>query len=115
MGDVDLMDQNVSASMINVRTKKWWWPLFRFWIDLSVNNAFQIYRERDLEPGEIKLNLLGFRKSIVETYFLLFRNKEARSTFYRSNRSKVPEHIKTGKQQHWIVKGNYRGCTMRSC
>ena len=39
----------------------------------------------------------------------------ASSTVHRSNRSseKVPEHIRTDKQQHWIVKGNQRRCAMR--
>ena len=107
---VDLMDQNISSYMMNLWTKIWWWPLFHFCIDISVNNAFQIYRERDLQPGEIQLDLLGFRTSVVETYSLLFRNKEAPSTLYKGNRSseKVPEHIRTYKQQHWIAKGNQR-------
>ena len=78
---------------------------FSFCIDVSLNNTFQIYRERDLQPGELKLDLLGFRRSIVETYFLVFRNKEDPSTLYRGNRSseKVSEHIRTDKQEHWIA------------
>ena len=94
--------------MINLRTKKWWWPLFRFGINVSVINAFQIYREGELQPGEIKLDLLGFWRSIVETYFLLFHNKEAPSTLQRGNKSfeKVSEEIRTDQQKHWIVKGN---------
>ena len=78
---------------------------FSFLQDVSLNNAFQIYRGRDLQPGELKLELLGFRGSIVETYFLVFCNKEDPSTLYRSNRSseKVPEHIRTDKQEHWIA------------
>ena len=28
MGGVDKMDQNTGAYMINIRNKKWWWPLF---------------------------------------------------------------------------------------
>ena len=92
--------------MINLRTMKWGWPLLRFF-----------YRERDLQPREIKLDLLGFRKSIVETYLLLFRNKEAPTTLYRGKRcsEKVPEHIRTNKQQHWIVKGNQKICAIRGC
>ena len=39
MGGVDRMDQNIGAYMINIRSKKWWWPLFRFCVDLAVNNA----------------------------------------------------------------------------
>ena len=28
MGVVNRMDQNISACIINIRNKKWWWPLF---------------------------------------------------------------------------------------
>ena len=41
MGRVDRMDQNNSAYFINIRNKKWWWPLFQFCIDLTVNNEYQ--------------------------------------------------------------------------
>ena len=43
MGRVDRMDQNISAHMINLGTKKWWWPLFQFVVNVFVNNAYQIY------------------------------------------------------------------------
>ena len=42
-GGVDLLDQNMSSYMIGHRSKKWWWPVFHFCLDLSVNNAYQLY------------------------------------------------------------------------
>ena len=33
MGGVDRLDQNLAVYMINLRSKKWWWPLFRFCIE----------------------------------------------------------------------------------
>ena len=42
MGEIDRMDQNIGAYMIKIRSKKWWWPLFRFCVDLAVNNVFQL-------------------------------------------------------------------------
>ena len=36
------MDQNISAYMINLRTKKWW--IFLFAVDVTVNNVYQMYR-----------------------------------------------------------------------
>ena len=45
-GGVDHLDQNISSYMIGHRSKKWWWPVFRFCIDLSVNNAYQLYRQQ---------------------------------------------------------------------
>ena len=55
MGGVDRMDQNTGAYMTNIRSKKWWGPLFRFWVDLAVNNAFQLYRLQPLQKGENNL------------------------------------------------------------
>ena len=59
MRGVDRMDQKIAAYMINLRSKKWWWPLFRFVIDVSVNNAFLLYRMKEV-GGEKKLDALGF-------------------------------------------------------
>ena len=58
MGGVDRMDQNIAAYMINIRNKKWWWPLFRFCDDLAVNNGFQLYRLQPLQQGPKLLDLL---------------------------------------------------------
>ena len=41
MGGVDRLDQSISSYMIVHRSKKWWWPVFRFCMDLSVNIAYQ--------------------------------------------------------------------------
>ena len=49
IGEVNHMDQIISVNMINLRTKKWWWPLFRFVVDVAV----QIYRQSHLNPGNI--------------------------------------------------------------
>ena len=65
MGGVDRMDQNIAAYMINLCSKKWWWSLFRFVVDVFVNNALQLYRLRNLNVSETKLDLLGFRRAIV--------------------------------------------------
>ena len=35
IGGVDRMDQNIGAYMVNISSKKWWWPLFRFFVDLA--------------------------------------------------------------------------------
>ena len=85
MGGVDRMDQNIAAYMINFRSKKWWWPLFRFVVDVAVNNSFLLYRLRNLDPGETKLNALGFR-AIVDAYFRLFRKGVPNFNLYPSNR-----------------------------
>ena len=72
MGSVNRMDQNIAGYMIDLRSKRWWWPLFRFVIDVSVNNAFQLYKMKEVEGGEKKLDPLGFRRAIVDAYFRLY-------------------------------------------
>lgn len=34
MGGVDRFDQNMAAYETHLRSKKWWWPMFRFSLDL---------------------------------------------------------------------------------
>ena len=65
MGGVDRFDQNVACYMIRIRSKKWWWPIFRFVLDLAIQKAYQLYR---LQHGVEKLDLLAFRRSVVTTY-----------------------------------------------
>ena len=60
MGGVDHLDQNISSYMIGHHSKKWWWPVFGFCLDLSVNNAYQLYPQQKRSRGERKLDLLGF-------------------------------------------------------
>ena len=55
MRGVDRLDQNISSCMVSYRSKKWWWPVFRFCLDLSVNNAYQLYRQQKRSEGERKL------------------------------------------------------------
>ena len=71
MWGVDRMDQNISAYMINLRTNKCWWPPFRFVGDVVVNNAYQIYRQSHLNPGEYRLDALGFHQAIVDACYHL--------------------------------------------
>ena len=72
-GGVDRIDQNIGAYMINIRNKKWWWPVFPFCVDLAVNNAFQLYRLQPLNQGQKRLDLLGFRREILQVYYARFR------------------------------------------
>ena len=111
MGGVDRLDQNIASYMIGHRSKKWWWPIFRFCIDLCVNNAFQLYRHQNKISGPKKLDLLGFRRSIVDTYHRCFRKSTAIFTFPAARKkSKVPGEVRYDNLNHWIQKGKQRRC-----
>ena len=79
MGGVDPMDQNIVAYMINLQSKKCWWPLLRFVLD-------QLYRMRSLNQGEKRLDALGLRKVIVGAYFRKFRKSITNTTLHPGNR-----------------------------
>ena len=76
IGGVGGMDENISAYMINLCIKKWWWPLFWFVVNVAVNNAYQIYCQSHLNPREYRLDALGFRRAIVSAHYCLFTAKE---------------------------------------
>ena len=44
MRGVDRHDQNISSYMIGHRSKKWWWPVCRVFLDLSVNISCTVNR-----------------------------------------------------------------------
>ncbi|XP_071051462.1 piggyBac transposable element-derived protein 3-like [Onthophagus taurus] len=70
MGGVDRLDQNVGCYRVAIRLKRWYWQLLMFPLNVSVNNAFQLYK---ISP-EYKNNrhdLLSFTRYIVTTYFVL--------------------------------------------
>ena len=113
MGGVDRFDQNVACYMINIRTKKWWWPMFRFLIDLSVQNAFQLYR---LQDGVDCLDLLGFRRSIVETYISKYSPQRPRNAYAKQSVDKrVQDDIRYDRENHWPSKGKQHRCGLQSC
>ena len=86
-GGVDRMDQNTLAYMINLHPKEWWWPLFRFVADVAVNNAYQMYRQSHLHHAEYRLDALGFRWTIVDAYYHLYRKSLPSTTLFTGSRS----------------------------
>lgn len=60
---------NINADRIAIRGKKWWWPLFTWMLDVSVQNAWLLARQRD--P---KLKQKSFRRDLAMSYLLLENN-----------------------------------------
>ena len=65
MGGVDRMDQNVEMYRVGIRSKKWWWPVFAYCLDLVVQQSWHLYRATDTGK-ESPLDLLAVRRSIVK-------------------------------------------------
>ena len=94
--------------MINSRNKKWWWPLFRFCVDLAVNNAFQLYRLQPLNQGQKRFDPLGFRRQIVQVGHARFRSEKTLPFIFPKNTQRVNLGIRYDGIDHWIAKGNQR-------
>ena len=73
MGGVDRMDQNVAKYRIGIRIKKWWWPLLAYLLDVSMQNAWILYRGTLAYQAE-KLSLLQFRRRVCLCYFQRYTN-----------------------------------------
>ena len=92
--------------MINLLTKKWLWPLFRFVVDVAVNNFYQIYRQSHLNPGEHRLDALVFRRAIVDAYYRLCRKSLSSTTLLKGCRSlhHPVNNLQFDGISHWIAK-----------
>lgn len=67
MGGVDLMDSFVNAYRISVRSKKWYWCLFTVLADITISNAWIIFRKVNCE----KMDLMTFKSNIALSYLKL--------------------------------------------
>ena len=110
MGGVDRMDQNIGAYMTIIRNKKWWWPLFRFCVDLAVNNAFQFYHLQFLNQGQKRLDLLGFRRNCPGISCNISIGENFACYFPKKTTKRVNLDIRCDGIDHWIAKGNQRRC-----
>ena len=72
MGGVDRADQNIANYRISIRSKKWWWPLFIWPIDMVISNAWVLYRQNKKQDQE-SMSLLAFRREIATILLLKFR------------------------------------------
>ena len=105
MREVDRMDQNISAYMINLCTKKWWWPLFWVAVDVAVSYAYQINRQSHLNLEEYRLGALGFRRVIVDTYYRLYRKSFPSTTLFtgRPSLHHSANNFESDGINHWIT------------
>ena len=111
LGGVDHLDQNIATFMIAHRSKRWWWQIFRFCVDLCANNAFQIYQHQKEDPGQKTRDFLGFRRSIVDTYYRRYRKTTKIAKFPGSRKEiKVSDEVRFDKLSHWIGKAKQQRC-----
>lgn len=63
MGGTDRMDQDIARNRINIRGKKWYWPLLTWLIDAAVHNAWTLYKNSGRKMTNFK-----FKRILARTY-----------------------------------------------
>ena len=65
MGEVDMLDKQVSLYRTHIRGKKWWFPVFTQFLDITVVNAWRLYQEAS---GDKTMSLLTAHRKITLSY-----------------------------------------------
>ena len=97
MGGTDRMDQNVSCYWTAIRTRKWWWPIFLWKANLTVQNFWLIYRLEHRDMSE-----LHFRAWIARTYL---KQAEPRKSSGRTKvlAPNVLPNVRFDKMGHYVI------------
>lgn len=109
MGGTDRTDQNINNYRISIRGKKWWWALFTWMLDASVQNAWSLARKRNS-----KLTQLRFRRNLVNAY--LTAHKTPRQSPGRKRH--VSENERLDRIDHFprkTVNNKQRRCAGSNC
>ena len=63
MSGVDLFDQFVSTYWVRIRSKKWWWSFFAWAANVSMANAWNLFRTLQKQ----NIGMLEFQREVVMT------------------------------------------------
>lgn len=114
MGGTDRMDQNVNAYRISIRGKKWWWSLFTWMLDTSVQNAWLLARS---QTNNVKLTQLSFRRDLAMSYLLEQKNPP-KSAGRKPKNPAGAEVRRFDRTEHFVRKtanNNQRRCAGSNC
>lgn len=113
MGGTDLADENISRHRISIRGKKWWWAIFTWLIDASVQNAWILYKKANT-PN--KCTQLQFRRAIVITYLKKYGTPLSKPG--PSKKLKSADLLRYDKIEHFVSptpEGSRRRCAAENC
>ncbi|XP_060801591.1 piggyBac transposable element-derived protein 3-like [Amyelois transitella] len=105
MGGVDKCDQAVANLRTRMRIRKWWWPIFAYFIDVSVVNGWFLARKNDCKKETD--SLLHFRRYIARSLLI----KHGTPPHQGQKPSKPMSSTRYDGKDHWIVPiGTERRC-----
>lgn len=103
MGFTDLMDENIAQYRISLRSKKWWWCLFTWMLDLAMHNAWILCKKAGNQMPQ-----LDFRRHVVQTYLERYKQppkgagRPHLSKFSVSN-NRVSDELRYDEKNHLLV------------
>lgn len=113
MGGTDRMDEDINCYRIGVRGKKWYWSIFTWLIDASINNAWNIYKMSHENISNI--SNLHFRRELV-THYLSTLGSEKNKTGRPSKDVNVStRYINPGHLIQIIASSKRRRCRAEGC
>lgn len=115
MGFVDKADMLKALYEVNRKSRKWWHRIFWYILDVTVVNAFIIYRE---QTNDMKTNLMKFRLSLVAGLIGAKTNTPTRAKTSPKLLSKFKPYVAPGlrydKTSHMPKRGSSRRCAQCS-
>lgn len=128
MGGVDLTDSLIGRYKIKLRSKKWYMRIFYHLLDLTMVNAWILYRKVNKVKGETKvLPLCDFKAEVAECLCKTFTkptkrgrpslvNVVAAKRLKKRSSKLPPEPVRTDSFAHSPYCGDKRGrCKMAKC
>ena len=104
MGGVDLLDMLLGSYRPNLRSKKWWWPLFANALNIAVVAAFKIHQKVCVD----QLSHLDFRIEVAEV--MVRANHEAQRVRLGGPTASVPGQIRLDGVNHTLVPSSQGRC-----
>ena len=106
MGGVDRQDQNVGLYRCGINSKKWWWPILLYLIDMCVQQTWQLYR-RLYESAIFPKDQLAVRREIANIWLKqapVNSRTGRKGGKYAALDKRVPPHVRFDGNSHFIEK-----------
>ena len=109
MGGTDRQDQHVNNYRTTCRGKKWWFPIFSWLLDISVQNAWLLGRSSGVDGCQ---TLLEFRQ-FVANYYLGHYGEEPKASGRKSSKTPGAQALRFDRVDHLVARNE--GNSRRRC
>jgi hypothetical protein len=105
MGGVDRSDRMVRTYSVSRPSKKWWFRLFYYFLDMAVANSFILYNN---SPNHDELSELDYIKQLSLSLIATFSKDEKVQSGPERKRTMVPAIPRLVTGNHWPLKTKER-------